>query len=63
MGAQYRLWSFVTDTFVIRALCQGAFVCMCMYVLRAGEEMGFIVFFSQLVLISAIYMELYNVDL
>lgn len=28
MGAQYRLWSFVRNGFVIRAQRQSAFVCM-----------------------------------
>lgn len=34
--------------------------CVCVYVLRASMEMGFTVVFSQLVLISTIYMELYT---
>ena len=40
LGARYRLWSFVTDGFVIRARCQGAFVCMCLYVSEGGDGDG-----------------------
>lgn len=61
MGARYRLWSFVTDGFVIKApRVTSASVCMGMYVLRAGTKMGFIVFSSQLVLIGTMHTELYT---
>lgn len=59
LGEEYRLWSFVTDGFVIRARCQSAFLYTSVYVPRVGMGTGFIVFFSQLSLISTANTELH----